>query len=287
MAKQTFAARTFAAGTFASGTFRGIGIAPPPPPPPHMVVVPPYASPRELDFSDDWQFWLGDIDLSNDWQFWMNTETVILSTSYNPDAMVCTIDVCKRRALTRKELAASRGAYTADDVLFLIPQTFLPNGFRPQPGSIVTDADGVNFTALDVGGRKRDRNNQYQTWALTCRDLVLAEGLADAIDIQRPTITFDAAGGKLRAWPEDGKGSVPYKSLAARVQLLTQEFVEERGIGGFKGTHAVIVGRQVTVTAEDRVKVTLDGATVYLSIIGQHNPQRIDELPVLDCTLAP
>lgn len=263
----------------------------------------PQAIPRELDFSgdwqfwkgdvdlsQDWQFWLGDIDLSNDWQFWMNTETVTLSSHRSDGDMTCTIDVCKRRAMTGKELAASNGVYTGDDVLFLIPNAFLPEGILPKPGDVITDEDGTEFTAIGVDGRKRDRNNQYQTWALSCRDLVLANDLAHSIDIQAPTILIDEAGGKLKLWPEDGRGSTPYKALKARVQLLTEDMADERGIRGWKGTHAVIVSKPLKVDAafsENRVKWTSGGKTVYLAIVGYHNPQRVDELPVLDCTLAP
>jgi hypothetical protein len=71
------------------------------------------------------------------------------------------------------------------------------------------------------------------------------------------------------------------------VQLLTTELTETLGVHGFKGKYAVTVSQDVTTVQGDRIKWTSPTGTVYLDILGQHNPQRIDELPVLDCQVLP
>jgi head-tail adaptor len=226
------------------------------------------------------------LDLSQDYLSWDNTEAVQYASVRNTDTMYDVIPMVRRRMLSAKELAASGGAYIGGDSAFLIPTpllaALLAQERQPKPGDQILDAGGQTWTVLGAQGQKQDRT-AYQTWKCVCRNLAIVYDLQDLIDIQRATITYDAGGGKVKTWPSDGGGSTPYPSLPARVQLLTDEVVEERGMRGFRGTHAVIVSKQLSVTYEDRIK----WGSVYLDIVGYHNPERIDELPVIDAMLPP
>lgn len=247
-----------------------------------------------------------DLDMSLDYLCWTNTSSVLYesaravpsvadkpprfdgktpATSTPPSRnQPLLIPVAKRRNLTRRELASSGGVYTGLDQVYLLPDALFPVGLASKPGDVVvelTDGSaeeqpGTRWTVLEVGwGKNR------QTRRLTCRDLVLAYDLRDAITIERPAITYDAAGAPYKAFPSDAVnpgGVVLYQDLPARVQLVTKDMADERGIRGLEGKYEVIVGQEVDVTSEDRI--ALPGG-VYLDIVGYKNAMRIDELPVI------
>jgi hypothetical protein len=196
------------------------------------------------------------------------------------------IPVTKWRALTRRELEVSLGAYTSGDRVCLIPKAILLPEVEIKPGDILTRTarDSSRWTALEVGTNKHE-----QTYRLTCRNLVLAFDLVDKIDIERAHVVYDDAGAAIKQFPTgDGPrgGSIAYEGLACRVQLATQEISDERGIRGFKGSYAIILSREVVVTNEDRIRLTVastDGlpAETYLEIRDYHNAQTIDTLPII------
>lgn len=222
------------------------------------------------------------LDFSQDYLQWVNTESVTLQNPPFPGGPKVTIDVARRRALTYKELTASQGAYTSQDLALLVPTTLLPDGFRPKPGcKWIADGSDTEYTALEANPQKRD-SSDYQTWKLVSRNLALAYELADLIDIERPTLTYDTAGALVKEWPPK-KGEVPYKSLLAKVQLQQEAMTDERLIRGFTGTHLVIVSKEIVIGPDDRIK----WGSLYLEIVGYHNAQRIDELPVIDAELRP
>ena len=255
---QTFAQDTFAAITFAPATF-GAGFGRTPGHRPQVIpigCVPTYAPNLIFD---------------NDYLVWDNTCTVsYVSVNKTGDQNFCPSG-CHRHAISRKELAASDGVYTPDDVVLRIPRPML--AVKPKPRDRWTDEEGEVFTVLEVG-----RIVGVQRYRLVCRNLIIAHELNDLIDIQRATITYDSAGVKIKTpW------TVVYPQLAARVQPITSETVDERGVRGFKTTHTIILSQEVVVTNEDRVSF----AGRFYEIRGYHNPERIDELPVIDAELVP
>ncbi len=222
------------------------------------------------------------LDMSTDYLVWDNVEPILFeSTRKAATPILDAIAVAKVRVLTSRELLRSGGVYNGEDRKVIFPKKLLTTGLAPKEGDVSVRADGSRWTCLEVQFGKWD-----QTWMLTSRNLVLAADLRDTIDIQRAQISYDAAGAAVKTFPPTG-GSVPYRSLPARVQLLTDEVVDERGIRGFKGTHVIIVGKEVAVTPEDRVAWVSGGKTVLFDIVGYHDAQRIDELPKLDCELRP
>lgn len=196
------------------------------------------------------------------------------------------VAVAKKRPLKARELAASGGVYTALDRLWLLPNALIPAGYSPKPADVLTDSAGTRWTVLEA---ENTRNGS--TWRLTCRDLVLALDLRDKIDVERAALSQDAAGAVVKLFPSGpapNGGKLLFAAVPARVQLLTDEIKDERGIRGFSGTHAIIVGQELTgVTNEDRVALTVAGKTTYYDIVGYHNATRIDELPILDVESRP
>lgn len=194
------------------------------------------------------------------------------------------IPVAKNRNLTQRELAASGGVYTGLDQVYLLPDALFPPGIICKPGDAIIElAEPVSnvmpktrWTVLEFGWTK----NRW-TRRLTCRDLVLAFDLRDNITIERPVIHYNAAGAPIKRFPSDAQpgGIALYQSLPARIQLVTKEMADERGIRGLAGKYEVIVGQEVDVTSEDRI--ILPSGDPYLDIVGYRNAQRIDELPVI------
>ncbi len=225
------------------------------------------------------------IDASQNYLIWGNCEQISFRSKTQGDGAQYAISTAKRRAPTYRELSASNGAYTGQDVVWLIPATVIPGNMPiPKPADRVIDALGNTWTALEVA-----LNTLKSTWRLMTRNLNLAYQLYDLIDIQRPGITYDVAGGAVRGWPDDAtaSGSIPYRQIPAKVQLISQDDNESLGVLGAKAKYSVFVGQDVIVNKTDRVKWTSAGVTTYLDVLGQSNPQRIDELPVLDCETLP
>lgn len=195
-----------------------------------------------------------------------------------------TIPIAKRRALTRRELQASLGAYTSGDLVWLLPAAVLPSWLAPKPGDAIVDSDENRWTALEV-----QANKGRQTFRLTTRNLTLAYDLRDLVDVERAGLVQDPSGATIKQFPTGPGprgGQVIYQGLPARVQLQTQAIADERGIRGFKGSYAVILSREVVVTNEDRIRLTIastDGlpAGTYLEIRDYHQAQQIGQLPVI------
>ena len=236
-----------------------------------------------------------------DYLTWTNTESVRAERTRRGSPLADAVPVAKRRALRQRELAASGGVYTGLDRVFLVPAAVLAPGWLFEPADVLVTlppaADaGTRYTVLEAQSGKRD-----QTWRLTCRNLALSTLLQDLVTVERAALSQDAAGAFVKRFPSETNGSFGtnlYANLPARVQLLRNEVVDQRGVRAFVGRCAVIVGAQVAVTSEDRVlwsdtlgvagpAQTAADAPRVLDIVGVHNARRIDELTVLDCELRP
>jgi len=225
------------------------------------------------------------MDFSNDFLLWDFAEAVILAdrpTVANPAQQV-QIATALRSQVTDREKSPSNGAYAGFETNWFLPANLM-GGLVASPGMTVTDGKGTRFTILTADYDEADKVYQCGTV-----DLVLANQLRDQIDIQRATVTYDSATSALRTWPADYTSSLNvYSQLPAKVQLLNQETQEVFGVLGFHGKYAVTVIRDVSILKHDRIRwYQRDGTSVFLDVLGQTNPQRIDELPVLDCELLP
>ena len=222
------------------------------------------------------------LDLSQDYLVWDNPEAITVEVRTldcafgTSEGDTFAVPTAKRRALTWKELAASGGAYTGQDTVWQIPQAVLPAGRPLKVGDQVIDADSTRYTALDVSLGK-----WKQTWRLTTRNLAIAYGLRDTIDIQRAEVGYDQAGATVRTFPPAG-GRTIYAGLVARVQLVSREETDERGLRGLKALYQITIARAVSLVDEDRI--LWNGK--YLDIKKYTQADRIDVLPVIDAELA-
>lgn len=208
---------------------------------------------------------------------WDNVEPVVLEESRRDGAARRhLVAVAKRRNIRGREKSPSGGAYQGFEVNWHLPTTELPPGVVPIPGHVVEDRDGTRWTVLTA-----TRNRHGQTHALGCVDLVLAHDLRDRLTIERPEVEYDRAGAAIkRWWPL-------HEDLAARVQPESSDVHDGHGVRGFQTRFRVIVDRDLVVTNEDRLKVTLAGETRYLDVTGYQQAERIDELPVILAELRP
>lgn len=225
------------------------------------------------------------LSMQDDYKCWDNVESVTYTHVARTGNAEDTIPVVKRRSVKVGERSPSGGVYVAGDVVFLVPAVLLPASVNPpKPADVVADEDGTRFTVLQVGQNKRSITRGQAacgTWRLEARDLVVAHELADRIDIQRAVVTLDPSGVAVRAWPPEG-GSTPYPSLPCRVQLLTDEEAEERGIRGLGQKFKVVLSKQVELTKEDRIQWVEGNRTRVLRIESLHDPEQIADLPWID-----
>jgi hypothetical protein len=224
--------------------------------------------------------------LSLGWQTWDDVEAVQFESARPdgpPDALGNAPDTgvytavpwAKRLDMTARELAASGGAYQAGDVTWLIPDVFLPGG--AEPGDAIQVGDSERWNVLETTFNREDF-----IWELKARNPAVAFNLRDLIDVERPAITYDAAGAPVMLFPSGpapNGGAVIYPKLVCKVQSVESDIAEERGIRGTQTKYNVYLSRQVVVTQYDRV----NWQGVYLDIVATHNSEQIDELPYLEC----
>jgi hypothetical protein len=172
----------------------------------------------------------------------------------------------------------------------------MPSDFSCKPGDVVVALDdpplaksGNRWTVIDAAW-----NRLKQTWRLTTRNLALVVGMSDEIQIERATLSTDAAGAPVKTFPvpvPPAAAGLPYTftggiilyRLIARVQPQRTQVDEERGIRGPKTLYDVIVPQQVLISTEDRIR----WGGQYLEIVGYRQAERIDELPIVEAALLP
>lgn len=182
------------------------------------------------------------------------------------------IPIAKRRDISTGEQASSGGVYTSAHTRWHLPAVLLTPGVQPKSGDVIIDASQTRWTVETANLQRLG-----QRWELVCINLIIAHGLRDTIDVQRAAISHDAAGAPVKTFPPAG-GVVAYRNLPCRVQLLSEEIAEERGIRGAKRKYAITVDRQIIIDTEDRI--VWKGQV--LDIVGYRNPELINDLPVID-----
>lgn len=225
------------------------------------------------------------LDVFDDVDIWDNTVFVTLTSTRTRGPVSDTVQGCLARQLTLQEKATSAGAYEGAGLTWLVPRKHVKFQGDLKAGDVIEPQEGLHvgrvFTAQTV-----DLAAEGAFYRLVSLDLSIVHDLRDEITIERPEISYDVSGVAVLAYPPNG-GSSPYSALAAKVQLIDKETVEERLIQGYKGTHTVTISKQIVLESYDRVRWVKDRVTYYLDVKGMRNPERIDELPVLDVELKP
>ena len=226
------------------------------------------------------------LDQSADYLVWDNTISVAYTHYSRTGSTVETLTPVKRRPLNLKEQAASRGAYQAGDVMLIVPQALITGAQPRQADYWQQGGAGDFFTVLDGSGAKLDQSGNYQTWRLHSRNLKIAAGLGDTVDVEQCQRVQGSGADVQRLWPS-GKpagGIILYAAVPCRVQPEEAQIVAERGKRGQATKYTVFVGIQLSLldVRECRLKWTPTGqAPVYLDIETYTDPEQIGELPRL------
>jgi hypothetical protein len=177
-----------------------------------------------------------------------------------------TVTHALRRRGVLREAETSDGQATADNVVWHLPTAELPQ--RPQPGHWVVDACGERFAILQV------REDVFASrWRCVTRNLSLAHGLDQYVDIEKAVYSKGAGGADQPAWQLWRSG------IAARIQPLdaTVAGQEERLATALRVK--ILVAENLALDHTQRIRAA-DGA-VY-SVTGCRAPERIDALQEID-----
>ncbi len=222
------------------------------------------------------------IDQSQDYLMCFdNPEAVTLTaTSNSGPPQTIDIPVAQQVTLNRREIAASNGAWTPQDLGWLIPDvTITP--LIPYERCLVTDVNDTVWTVIDVS--RSSLGNSISWWKLVCRNMVLTNGLTDSINIEQCATTTDAAGAVVRTWPEAG-GETLYSGLACRVQPTSQDSVDEYSVRAQEVTFDIILSQQVAIDVT-LCRVLFGGQ--YYDCVRLRAPELTADLPVLEVRLRP
>lgn len=218
------------------------------------------------------------MDLSADHTAWDQTEQVNWEQTTRKTPRSIPLTVAKRSSVRSRQQSPSGGVYVGAEINWRVPARLVPAGEMPKPADVIVDSEDTRWTVLTV-----ERKRLQQTWLLGCVNLTLALDLRETILVERATIGYDGAGAASKSFPPHG-GRVLY-TAQARVQYTEGEVAEGRGVRAQRERYEVIVDRQMpdVDVAEDRVRWVDRGVTRYLDIVAYRRPERIDELPVLEC----
>lgn len=226
------------------------------------------------------------LDLTQDYLVWDNRETITVYPAPRRENLSFPVENAKRRNLTTKELAASQGAYTSLDRVWLLPvleSQALHDAYPLSPWFVIEDAQGSPWTVLEAG------LNTWETWwRCVTRNLIVAANLQDLITIERPEITEGESGEPVYAWPPQA-GAYVVENFAAKVQITDAEPTMVNGVETAARSYDVILSAQIDIRKDDRV-VWLNSDRqgdnprgMVLQWQRLWNPERIDELPRLAC----
>lgn len=219
--------------------------------------------------------------------FSIGLENVTVCPAPRADTTQFPILNAKRFFLTEDQIIQGNGAYTHQDRIWYVwraetdlvdPDAF-PSAvdFRFKPGDALLDSDNTLWTVLTD---EWDRLNL--SWHLTCRNIVLHEGLRDSITIIRGKQVRD----KANAISYDFKnGLAIVTNIPARVQPQTKSVDPRMDVVNSNDRYTVVVSQDVRVVlAQDRIRATLrTGEVIDMMWTAYRNAERIDELPILEC----
>jgi hypothetical protein len=171
-----------------------------------------------------------------------------------------------RCAITAREAERAEGQYTASDVAWHLPATELPAA--PRLGDVIVDAEGQRWTVLSV-----QRTTMERRWRCVCRNLAVACGLDQYVDVLKASYTKDSSGAEHPTWRTWRTG------LRARIQPVEVLVKDEHDRQVTAAAFRVFVAEEVSVDHTCRIRGP-DG-TVY-QVTGCRKAGRIDALVEID-----
>ena len=177
-----------------------------------------------------------------------------------------TIDHALLRHVRTRQGEPAGGHYTATDAVWHLPAAEITE--PPRPGDLIVDAGGSRWTVLDV------RQTALQgRWRCVCRDLAVAHGLDQYIDVQEATYAKSAGGADQATWQTWKTG------LSAKIQPVEVRAENEHERRRTAARFRVFVDADVELDSGHRIRGS-DG-TIY-RIISVRKPERIDALLEID-----
>jgi len=129
----------------------------------------------------------------------------------------------------------------AADAVWHLPVSELPD--PPRPGDVILDPEARRWTVLRVRPAGPDGR-----WRCAARDLVLAYGLVEYVDIEKATYAKSAGGADVASW------QVWRTGLPARVQPAEVE-VKEEGLNRLAAARfTILLGDDVPLDHAHRIK---------------------------------
>ncbi len=177
-----------------------------------------------------------------------------------------TLDAVLPRAVRTGEAGASGGTYTASDLVWYLAAADLEQ--PPQPGEVIVDSAGGRWTILQVR-----RATLQSVWRCATRNLAVAHGLDQHVDIEQATFRKNAAGVEEPTWHTWKTG------IAARIQPQVARPQSDPQNQTTMLRYTIYLAEEVPLDHRCRIRAA-DG-TRY-RVIAVRKPQRIDALLEVD-----
>ena len=160
----------------------------------------------------------------------------------------------------------SGGHYTAGNAVWHLPLDELSE--TPVPGDLLVDVDAGRWTILEV------RRVAMQTrWQCLARNLAVAYGLDDTVDILRADYAKGDAGAAEPTWRTWKTG------VRARIQPADVEVDTEHRMRQVRSRYRIFLEENVALTQTHMIRGH-DGA--FYAIHASRGTERIDELQTID-----
>ncbi|MBN1590950.1 MAG: hypothetical protein JW888_15660 [Pirellulales bacterium] len=166
-----------------------------------------------------------------------------------------------RAAVRASEARSSGGKYTEDDVVWQLDA--METSTRPEPADVIVDAESQRWTILTA------RRTTTGRWRCVCRNLAIAHGLDQYVDIEVAVYAKDAAGAEVAAWH-------PWRTgIRARIQPIRAAVEDDHQRRTFLRESKIFVADQLELDQTHRIRAP-DG-TLY-RVAGCEKADRIDAL---------
>jgi len=171
-----------------------------------------------------------------------------------------------RQAMRTREADRSQGHCTAGDAVWHLPEAALAD--PPRPGDVICDAAGRRWTVLDVG-----QTTLGSRWRCVCRNLAVAHGLDDYVDLERAEFVKGAGGAEEPVW------RVWKTGLRARIQPVATDVRAEHAAQRTAAAFKVFLADDLPV--DHRVRVRGPDGALY-AVTGCRRAGAIDALLEID-----
>jgi len=195
------------------------------------------------------------------------TDGLVPVTVRRPDGSTVTrVAHALRQTVRVREAQRSQGRYTAADVAWNLPVSELPE--PPRPGDVIVDEETRCWTVLETG-----QLAIHSRWRCVARNLAVAHGLNDSIDLEKAEHVKGEGGADEPVWRLWRAG------LSARIQPATATVGSEHGRQTTAARYTVYVADPAL--PDETVRIRGPDGAVY-AITGYRKAEAIDALMEID-----